>query len=117
MDQKFARLIETLAPKLDELLAMEPLRHERIPMTLPTRGVYFAGLYRYRRPGCGDGYVSVRPESQCSGVSIRSGLTCLIFTVPRHGWRSNSTVRAMTWAIGRNAICGATRGLTRAESL
>jgi hypothetical protein len=40
MDQKFARLIETLAPKLDELLAMEPLRHGRIPMTLPTRGVY-----------------------------------------------------------------------------
>jgi hypothetical protein len=40
MDPDFAILVETLAPKLDELLAMEPVRHGSIPVTLPMRGVY-----------------------------------------------------------------------------
>jgi hypothetical protein len=40
MDSKFAKLVETLAPKLDELLAMKPMRHGNIPMTLPMKGVY-----------------------------------------------------------------------------
>lgn len=40
MDSEFAKLVETLAPKLDELLAMKPLRHGSIPMTLPMKGVY-----------------------------------------------------------------------------
>jgi hypothetical protein len=40
MDPKFAELVETLAPKLEELLAMKPLRHGNIPMTLPMKGVY-----------------------------------------------------------------------------
>ena len=40
MDPKFAKLVQTLAPKLDELLAMVPRRHGNIPMTLPMKGVY-----------------------------------------------------------------------------
>ena len=40
MDPKFARLVETLALKLDELMAMKPLRHGNIPTTLPEKGVY-----------------------------------------------------------------------------
>lgn len=40
MDRKFAKLVDTLAPKLDELLKMDPLRHGKIPKTLPERGVY-----------------------------------------------------------------------------
>jgi hypothetical protein len=40
MDSNFAKLVETLAPKLDELLTMKPLRHGSIPMTLPMKGVY-----------------------------------------------------------------------------
>lgn len=40
MDAKFASLVETLAPKLSELLAMKPVRYGAIPKSLPTRGVY-----------------------------------------------------------------------------
>jgi hypothetical protein len=40
MDPDFARRVETLAPKLTELLAMKPLRYGSIPMTLPMKGVY-----------------------------------------------------------------------------
>ena len=40
MDPKFAKLVESLAPKLAELVAMCPLRHGSIPMDLPERGVY-----------------------------------------------------------------------------
>src|SRR5437016_5667960 len=40
MDPNFAKLVETLAPKLDELLAMRPVRHGGVPMTLPMKGVY-----------------------------------------------------------------------------
>ena len=40
MDPKCAKLIETLPPKLDALLAMKPLRHGSIPMSLLMKGVY-----------------------------------------------------------------------------
>lgn len=40
MDPEFAKITGRLQSKLDELLAMEPLRHGRIPKTLPERGVY-----------------------------------------------------------------------------
>jgi hypothetical protein len=40
MDSKFADLVETLAPKLGELLAMNPLRHGQLPMNMPKSGVY-----------------------------------------------------------------------------
>ena len=35
MDPKFAKLVDSLAPKLKELLAMKPVRYRAIPMTLP----------------------------------------------------------------------------------
>ena len=44
MDPKFAALVETLAPKLQALLDMKPLRHGAIPKTLPERGVYLFSL-------------------------------------------------------------------------
>jgi len=40
MDPKFAKLVDSLAPKLKELLAMKPVRYRAIPMTLPMKGVY-----------------------------------------------------------------------------
>jgi hypothetical protein len=40
MDSKFAKLVDSLAPKLKELLAMKPVRYGAIPMTLPMKGVY-----------------------------------------------------------------------------
>jgi hypothetical protein len=40
MDPQFAKLIETLPAKLDELMAMKPVRFGHIPHTLPERGVY-----------------------------------------------------------------------------
>jgi hypothetical protein len=40
MDPQFAKIVESLAPKLAELLAMPPLQYGSIPMTLPERGVY-----------------------------------------------------------------------------
>ena len=39
MDLRFAKLVESLAPTLAELVAMPPLRHGRIPVDLPERGV------------------------------------------------------------------------------
>ena len=44
MDPKFVKLVESLAPKLAELVAMKPLRHGSIPMNLPERGVYLFSL-------------------------------------------------------------------------
>jgi GIY-YIG catalytic domain len=40
VNPQFAKLVESLAPKLDELLAREPLRYGSIPATLPAKGVY-----------------------------------------------------------------------------
>jgi hypothetical protein len=40
MDQKFASLVETLAPKLDRLLAMPPLTDGALPRGIPECGVY-----------------------------------------------------------------------------
>jgi predicted GIY-YIG superfamily endonuclease len=40
MDQKFAALVETLAPKLDRLLAMSPLTNGALPRAMPDCGVY-----------------------------------------------------------------------------
>src|SRR5262249_53894911 len=39
MNRQFAKLVESLAPKLDELLAREPLRYGSIAATLPMRAV------------------------------------------------------------------------------
>jgi hypothetical protein len=44
MDPKFAALVEKLAPKLQALLDMKPLRHGAIPKTLPESGVYLFSL-------------------------------------------------------------------------
>ena len=40
MDPKFAKLVETLAAKFDQMLAMTPVRHGSVLKTLPTKGVY-----------------------------------------------------------------------------
>src|SRR6266851_4963022 len=40
MDPKFAALVEALAPKLDRLLAMPPLKYGTLPKDMPKSGVY-----------------------------------------------------------------------------
>ena len=40
MDPKFAALVETLAPKLERLLAMAPLGCAALPRDMPHSGVY-----------------------------------------------------------------------------
>lgn len=40
MDPKFAALVETLAPKLARLLAMQPLAYGTLPRHMPQSGVY-----------------------------------------------------------------------------
>ena len=40
MHPKFAGLVDTLAPKLDALLAMPPLRYGHLPINMPKSGVY-----------------------------------------------------------------------------
>ncbi len=40
MDRRFAALVETLAPKLEMLLAMKPLHYGEFPMNMAERGVY-----------------------------------------------------------------------------
>jgi hypothetical protein len=40
MDRKFAALVETLVPKLDQLLAMSPLTDGALPRNMPECGVY-----------------------------------------------------------------------------
>jgi hypothetical protein len=40
MDPKFAVLVDALAPKLERLLAMSPLRYDALPLDMPTSGVY-----------------------------------------------------------------------------
>ena len=40
MDQKFAKLVEMLAPKLEQLLAMQPLHYGILPTKMPKSGIY-----------------------------------------------------------------------------
>ena len=40
MDQKFAKLVEALAPKLEHLRAMQPLRYGTLPTKMPKSGIY-----------------------------------------------------------------------------
>jgi predicted GIY-YIG superfamily endonuclease len=40
MDIQFARLVETLAPKLEQLVTMKPLQYGRLPLNMPEKGVY-----------------------------------------------------------------------------
>jgi hypothetical protein len=40
MDRRFAALVETLAPKLTQLLAMQPLANGALPRSMPECGVY-----------------------------------------------------------------------------
>jgi hypothetical protein len=40
MDPKFVALVETLAPKLENLLTMPPLRYGELPRDMPISGVY-----------------------------------------------------------------------------
>ena len=40
MDPKFAALVETLAPKLERLVAMPPLAYGALPRDMPASGVY-----------------------------------------------------------------------------
>jgi hypothetical protein len=40
MDQKFAVLVEKLAPKLESLLATPPLQYGKLPRQMPVSGVY-----------------------------------------------------------------------------
>ncbi len=50
MDPKFAALVETLAPKLERLLAMPSLAYGALPRAMPQSGVYLfteAGRHLY----------------------------------------------------------------------
>jgi hypothetical protein len=50
MDPKFAALVEMLAPKFDELIAMPPLTYGGLPRGMPKSGVYLfteAGRHLY----------------------------------------------------------------------
>jgi hypothetical protein len=50
LDPKFAGLVETLAPKLERLLAMQPLSYGLLPRDMPRSGVYLfteAGRHLY----------------------------------------------------------------------
>jgi hypothetical protein len=50
MNPKFAALVETLAPKLEQLLAMPPLAYGTLPRDMPKSGVYLfteAGRHLY----------------------------------------------------------------------
>ena len=50
MDPKFAALVETLAPKLERLLATPPLAYGVLPRDMPKSGVYLfteAGRHLY----------------------------------------------------------------------
>lgn len=40
MNEKFAELVDSLQPKLDLLLTMQPLRYGTLPRDMPTSGVY-----------------------------------------------------------------------------
>ena len=40
MDTRFARLADMLAPKLDQLIRMKPLRYGELPLDMPEKGVY-----------------------------------------------------------------------------
>ena len=40
MDRRFAALVETLAPKLEQLVAMPPLTYGALPIGMPKSGVY-----------------------------------------------------------------------------
>lgn len=40
MDKDFARIVESLTPKLDALLAAKAYRYGSIPRDIPTAGVY-----------------------------------------------------------------------------
>jgi hypothetical protein len=49
-DPKFAALVETLAPKLDHLIAMKRLAYGELPRDMPKSGVYLfteAGRHLY----------------------------------------------------------------------
>jgi hypothetical protein len=50
VDSKFSALVDALAPKLDRLLAMPPLRYGALPRDMPASGVYLfteAGRHLY----------------------------------------------------------------------
>jgi hypothetical protein len=40
MDPRFANLVDQLAPKLEQLRAMAPLRYKELPKEMPKSGVY-----------------------------------------------------------------------------
>jgi hypothetical protein len=40
MHPRFAALTDALAPKLEQLLAMKPLRYGELPLDMPEKGVY-----------------------------------------------------------------------------
>jgi hypothetical protein len=40
MDQRFAKLVETLAPKLEHLRAMQPLHYGALPAKMSKSGIY-----------------------------------------------------------------------------
>ena len=40
MNPEFAALVETLAPKLERLLAMQPLHYGMLPTNMPKSGIY-----------------------------------------------------------------------------
>ena len=39
MDPRFAALTDALAPKLDQLLAMHPLRYGELPLDMPEKAL------------------------------------------------------------------------------
>ena len=40
MDPRFSGLVETQAPKLEQLLAMPPMQYGQLPVRMPEKGVY-----------------------------------------------------------------------------
>ncbi|HQZ18849.1 MAG TPA: GIY-YIG nuclease family protein [Vicinamibacteria bacterium] len=40
MNAKFAKVVESLEPTFQRLMGMEPVRAEKLPQAMPTRGIY-----------------------------------------------------------------------------
>lgn len=82
MDKRFSALVDTLAPKLATLLAMQPITNGRLPRDMPSSGIYLfteAGRHLYvgrsnklkRRYG-----LHTLPGSQQNQASFAYRLAC-----------------------------------------
>jgi len=78
MDQRFANLVDQLAPKLERLIGMRPLKYGALPQGMPKAGVYLfteKGAHKYvgrsNRPPW-----AIRP-SLSGGRNLEAGGVCL----------------------------------------